>query len=380
VLARAAALLVGCLLALAILEVGVRLVGPETPGRFTRSDPITGWAHVPGSEGWWTGDWGEFRAWVRINRLGLRDREIAEAREPGTVRLLTLGDSITAAFQVDLAETFQKGLEARLGRRDGRRYEVVNAGVNGFGTDQALLYYRHRGAALGPDVVVLMFYLGNDLKDNHPGFRASFSNYAKPHFRLAGGRLELVDFPYRLTAAQRWREQTKEWLAPLRVYRLAYVASVRLGANPRRWLAGTADAAPAREDDPAVWERAWAVTRALLLELRREVEGRGARLLVALVPPPDAVDAAYWDKVGRRVARPEGLDDPREQEAMLLSFLRAQRFAHLSLRPALEDAFVSGGRPLYYDLDRHLNPEGHAVVARTLDRHLVEARLLEPAR
>jgi hypothetical protein len=123
---RLGIVLAGVLAAVLVLEVAARLFLPDVPGRFTRLDEVTGWSHVPGSRGWWTGEYGEFRAWVQINTDGLRDRDRPRDKPPGTARILTLGDSITAAFQVPLEETFQKVLEERLNRpRESPRYDVI---------------------------------------------------------------------------------------------------------------------------------------------------------------------------------------------------------------------------------------------------------------
>src|SRR5688572_32724505 len=87
---RALLALVTVVLAIAALEITVRLVSPQTlPGRFSRIDERVGWAHVPGSKGWWVGaDGTEFKVWVQINSRGLRDREIPYDSPAGTVRLV----------------------------------------------------------------------------------------------------------------------------------------------------------------------------------------------------------------------------------------------------------------------------------------------------
>jgi len=43
------------------------------------------------------------------------------------------------------------------------RYDVVNLGVEGYGTDQELLQLEHEGLAYHPDVVVLNFTVANDI-------------------------------------------------------------------------------------------------------------------------------------------------------------------------------------------------------------------------
>lgn len=343
-----------------------------------RTDELLGWAHRPGSEGWFIGDFGEFKTWVRINAHGLRDREIAPGKPAGTLRILALGDSITAAFQVPLEATFEKVLEADLnGRAGSRRAEVLNGGVNGYGTDQELLFYRHRGAEYRPDVVLVMFYLGNDVQDNDPDMRAPFSHYEKPHFVLARGGLELVDYPYRLSGPGRARAAVQESLAHLMIYRLAYVSAARLGLSPHHWARG--DVAIARTSGSATaWAKAWRLTQALLLEFRRQVEADGATLVVAVVPPPEDVDPDYWERVRGRIVMPADLE-VRIQEPAVTAFLERERFHVVRLGETLRDVFRRTGRPLYFDFDRHFNPEGHRVVAGSIARTLATAGLVPDA-
>jgi hypothetical protein len=75
-------------------------------------------------------------------------------------RWLALGDSFTLAAQVDEAETFCALLGARIGR------SVVNGGVDAYSTTDSVRRYRSLAAALTPERVLLVFFLGNDLSDN----------------------------------------------------------------------------------------------------------------------------------------------------------------------------------------------------------------------
>jgi hypothetical protein len=71
---------------------------------------------------------------------------------------------------------------------------VINGGVRGYGTDQSLLWYRERGLALAPDLVVLVFS-ANDFDDNLSLHRAR-RPFGKGAFALRpNGALELVGVP-----------------------------------------------------------------------------------------------------------------------------------------------------------------------------------------
>lgn len=105
-------------------------------------------------------------SWTFVtNSRGLRDaREFAYAKPAGTLRVLSLGDSHTQGYEVRQEATFSAVLERHLARR-GLRAEVLNAGVSGFSTAEALAYLENEGYKYQPDVVVLGFY-ANDFEDN----------------------------------------------------------------------------------------------------------------------------------------------------------------------------------------------------------------------
>ena len=100
---------------------------------------------------------------VSVNRLGLRDREVDVPKPRHTVRVLGVGDSVTFGYGVRLEETYLKILEGKLGEgaRGGRRYEVVNAGVEECGLDA----YDHAVRTLAPRLEADLVLVGIVLND-----------------------------------------------------------------------------------------------------------------------------------------------------------------------------------------------------------------------
>src|SRR5512145_3149572 len=143
-------------LALIAGEAALRLAGFSYPA-FWRPDPLTGASLRPGMEGWQSG---EGRAYVKINRRGLRDREHELEKPAGTYRIAILGDSYAEAMQVELERTFWSLLPPRLERcgfAGGKRVETINFGVSGYGTADELLTLRERAWPYQPDMVLLAF-------------------------------------------------------------------------------------------------------------------------------------------------------------------------------------------------------------------------------
>ena len=89
---------------------------------------------------------------VNHNSVGFRGK-----REYGPVatrpRIIMIGDSYTYGLGVRDEETSSTQLEQLLDA------EVVNAGVNGYGTDQSLLMWELEGKKVAPQVVVLGYYV-----------------------------------------------------------------------------------------------------------------------------------------------------------------------------------------------------------------------------
>lgn len=99
---------------------------------------------------------------VSINSLGLRDREYAETKPAGKVRVLMLGDSVTFGWGVRIEDTPSKIVERRLNQGLSEpRYEVINAGVGNYNTVQEVTYFLERGQRLKPDVVVLNYFIND---------------------------------------------------------------------------------------------------------------------------------------------------------------------------------------------------------------------------
>ena len=133
--------------------------------------PILGWRFIPNSDHIVTEDYWyarEFSAKVKINSHGFRDFERAMKKGKNTVRIALLGDSMISARQVDFEKTAGQLLEKRLnkefGAKTGKKYEVLNFGVDGYGVDQMLLNWNHYASKFDPDFVFLYVFEKNYLR------------------------------------------------------------------------------------------------------------------------------------------------------------------------------------------------------------------------
>ena len=379
------------LFTLALLEGAARVFKLGT-GLFWQPDSQLGWVNIPNAKGW-ESCYGECQIRVTINSKGLRDHEIEYEKAPDTTRILMLGDSTTAAMQVALEETFVKQLESEL-NEDAGSWQVINAGVNAYGTDNELLFYRLEGQKYEADIVFLNMYLANDIYNNNPVLELRYGGQsAKPYFTLDDdGELELQNFPVEDTTTV-WtkfgtflkknfqlprfvaqtlslRGEIPAWLAPVvRLFGGGRGATSANDADSSQSEASsdaeeTAVATPSRrpdicDTDPLpIIEDAWSVTEALVLELQKEVEANDAQLAVLIIPaapqivPPEANRDGEWY-----------CNLPNER---LASFLDEAGIPYLDMLPMFRDEALAGGGPYYFERDFHMNTTGHDLTSDLL--------------
>jgi lysophospholipase L1-like esterase len=337
------------------LEVGVRSFIPLR-GEFFRADPVTGIRHIAGKEGRWVST--EFDVVVRINSHGFRDRERTIEKAPGARRVLVLGDSMTEAFQVELEEAFAARLERRLS--EGRTVEVLNLGVSALGPAQEYLVFRHRGVPYAPDVVVLAFFTANDFRNSV----AHLEN--KPYL------------PYPVMRGDELARDARGQIvftrpeAPgaLREFLRTHVASYRF-VRDRVRPALTGGVATAASDDlagmyrePAApdWVEAEVATRAVVVELARAVRRAGAALVLLVLPGPWEVDVQY--RQGQPALAGRDLDLGRP-ERLAVEWAAMLEVPVVTVSTAFRQR-IEQGEAMFFPLDGHLTPAGHAVVAERL--------------
>jgi len=128
-----------------------------------RPDKKLGWVLIPSSQAIDRKPCYSIR--IKINSMGLRDREVALQKKKNTFRILVLGDSFTFGSGVENEETFPKYLERLLNVKSNEiKYEVINAGIFGWGTSQEYAYLKEGGIRFKPDLIILAF-APNDVED-----------------------------------------------------------------------------------------------------------------------------------------------------------------------------------------------------------------------
>ncbi|MEZ4768166.1 MAG: SGNH/GDSL hydrolase family protein [Caldilineales bacterium] len=268
---------------------------------------------------------------IRTNSLGLRSPEVERTKPAGTTRILVLGDSVAFGWGVRSEDTFASQLASLLATvYPDRRFEVINAGVSGYGTWQELQWLKQTGVDLQPDVVIVQAHL-NDAADNLWGTLGQ---------DLGGG----------------------SWLT--QVSMLARLVS-RVAGNQSP---ATSAAEPCQRD----WrigtdEVCWASTEALLTQLKTVAQDAGAQ--VVLMPSP-----MRWQvEPGVRDQR-SWVDKARYQD-VLADYALLNGWLFADPLPAVRSAYQSSGQSQFLDVG-HPDEAGQRVIAQELYRVLNQSNAL----
>ena len=335
---------------------------------------------------------------ISYNSEGWRDIE-SDGRLDADLRIAILGDSFVEGYSVEQAETVSSRI-SRLIEARGQHGEVFNFGVGGYSTFQEYLVYKQIASTYRPQVVLLGFYLDNDVRNNDRRLESALNTgqrkaESRPFLELGSSgkwstkSIDIVkvrqEYEFELARRQEW---------PLRDARKSVLLRV-LGRTVRR-LQGSIVSPDGIEtlvtqqkdlvdvsrfgvhfcEEPKDITSAWAVTSTVLERLRDEVRADGAELIVFTVP---ALQEVYKGAMETRV---EG-----SALAKQICFERAPGYQRLQgildvlgiesvdLLPPFRDAAREENATLFRG-DGHWGPTGHALAAEFVFGELHRRQLL----
>lgn len=360
-----------------IIEVTIRTFAPQpkyyAPQGLFMADKLLGYKLTPNFDESYTTP--ENTVGMKINSKGLRDYEYGEKRG---IRILCLGDSFVMGVGVELEDTFLALLERDLNlRENGKYFEVINAGVQGYGTDQELTFLKFRGFEYQPDLVILGFY-PNDIIDN-----------IMPNFSVVNGYLAMEE---------RGLSTQEEIKRPLLDYKMILMLVKneihtfrffinRLNNNPvfkRYFLKAVDNLKKSRKNRIEIYSKnlnqieseGWKKTKEYLSAINEIVKENSAKLLIVYIPERLQVYQTQWEHVKKQWNITEKDYDIAAPAKILSTFCKENNIPFLDLMPTLKSR-VKKGDDLYYELDPHFSVKGNEVVAQLIYRKIIEDNLID---
>jgi hypothetical protein len=400
----------GFLLGGILAEIALRVAGYSYP-EFYSLDQSRGYALRPRAEGWYRK---EGEAYIRINSDGLRDQEHSPTRPPDAIRIAVLGDSYPEALSVSLDEAFWWVMGKKVQECDafpGKKLEVLNFGVSGYGTAQELLTLRDQVWKYSPDIVMLAVTTNNDMTDN---LRALKKTDEIPYFIYRDNQLTLDD-SFKNSRAIRLRQsginRFGRWLRDhsrvvqaitqghhgFKILLSSWRARRSQKAQPPPERADQAAETGQKPDllsrseelgtnnlvylEPAnaVWNDAWSVTEKLILEMRNEVNSRGAKFVVVTLSngPQVLPNPELREEFKKRF----GITDLFYPDYRIKSLCMREGIPVITLAPELQE-FAQRNNVFLHGFGEdigngHWNATGQRVAGELIAKKMCEGALLK---
>jgi len=296
---------------LILCEILLRVAGISYPV-FDTYDELRGIALRPNKEGWYRN---EGKAYLRINSLGYRDVEHSIEKPLGTFRIAVLGDSFTEARQVALEDTFWSYLGKNLNTcttLTGKKIEVLNFGIGGYGTTQELLTLQHHVWQFNPDLVLLAVYTGNDIVNNSKKLSHAWGDDLRPFHVFKNGELVLDNSFRNFGWHTLWKKFLLHSIHYLRILEIinrakhVWKSKLRKKSNVKDAMITEVGLTPSVSSPPKtpVWKEAWLITEKLFSRIHQDVREHGANFVLTTITngkqvhPDTAVREKYRTKFG----------------------------------------------------------------------------------
>ena len=181
---KLSAITFGIILALGLMEIGVRIFAAQQL-MLLRADiwiPDSKVSHRLAPNLNTTVNTGERE--VRLitdkngHRIGLKDQQAGE------YRVLVIGDSFIEALQVEYEQTFPALLENMLTREMNKTVTFVSAGVSGWNPEHYLAKEKLELSRIDYDLVLIFLFTGNDFLEKRMNSIHPRVQYDSPKFRL----------------------------------------------------------------------------------------------------------------------------------------------------------------------------------------------------
>lgn len=367
-----------------LLELGLRLfvpqVSPEMQSEALRgfyvADPQTVYRNAPNARASFR--LAEASVTFATNGQGLRESGDVGPPAQGVIRLLCIGDSFTFGWAVEANQAYPYLLNGSKAA-DGTRIQSINAGVNGYGTDNEAAWLGEYGWALQPKIVLVAFFVGNDVRDDALGMN-------KTRVDSTGNLVptdpnEMPDTAIPLTGSAGPLGAAKNWLAR---NSYAYVFLRRIAndlfaqkAQPKVRQPNLYDTAPIYfKSEPADLQAGWDKATISLDRMRAEAAARGATLVLVAIPAREQVEDNYWQQMKQAFGLSEAQLNRDLPQSKLAAWSQRTATPYIDLLPGFRAA--PENTPLYYGQDPHWNPAGHAMAARLIKEGLVKLGLFSP--
>jgi len=334
-----------------VFEAVIRIFAPQDLmielRNYVEKDKLCGFKLKRNYKSRWR--WHEFDIWVKTNSHGLRSPEIRPKRKD-TTRILCIGDSFTMGHGVNERNSYPRQLEDILNKySEEKKYEVINAGVINYNIENYLLYFKHYGLKLEPDIIIIGLFIGNDLKTRNNNIITIKEKTAirKLHrFKVfLGEHVQSYIFI---------RNRIK------RSYRL-HLLFAKIGLMPYPSPPNIINIFNKNNTDEE-----FKTNFDKIEEIIQIASNNHIKIILLLIPDSIQVYPKIWERLLGDFKLSKELFDLKKPNSLI-----KRRFETvISIIDPLNALRKNSNKQLYYKIDRHLTREGHRVIAESIVKSL----------
>ena len=316
-------------------------------------DPLLGWKLKPYYVGVEKNN--EFEIEYKTNNFGFRDEDFLFDDKQ---KIFFLGDSFTFGEGVERQEILSALLEEKFSR-----FDVMNLGVPGYGTDQELLLLQQLGPEFKPKIIVIN-YLVENIKRNENQFRrlsnpSTGLDYEKPKFAVVEDTLVLLNSP---TTRPEFLEEllkgnnTSSFTDTLKKC-YSCVFFYQRTKNLFHWE----QKIDIYSVDYEANSSSWLLTKKILEQMKTEADSLNAHFLIVVIPLQN--DVVFY---------------PDQKLSYQLRFEEMAREGYIivDLTQVLVEQYRTTGVNPYYSIDSHWNSVGQKIASNVITSYISNATSL----
>lgn len=340
----------GLAIGLAACEAYLKFT-PHTTIKYHEND-IYGSALVPNQSAMFVAPSQEYKSEVGVNSHGWPDIEHTYDKPDGVIRELIIGDSFVENFQLPPEFRFFRQLQDKLDAKN----EVIALGRGNTGTGPQYLILKNYGLKYDPDIIIHMFFEGNDVKNNSQKLQ---NDPYLPYFTIdETGNLKQLEHAKK---DSRKMARIKDFFLNFRTIKL--VLSIR-----QNMIENKQKSSPGYPIDYHVYDKnylpefdeAWKITKKLILETKAEVEKSGAKYVLVAIPASEQIDIKKQNEIYKIYPdmNPNEIDFDKP-EKILIEFCFENSIECYFMLPYFKKYLIENpNKELYFFKDGHWNMDG----------------------
>jgi lysophospholipase L1-like esterase len=302
---------------------------------------------------------------VKTNSLGLRNPEIPKQKPEGEKRVLFVGDSFTMGWGVKEQESFARKTETLLHEQGLTNITTINAGFSAAGPSGYYLYLKYFGLDLDPDIVVIGFFIGNDITARKDIEWIKTDEYGLPD--IVRSKSTYIDN----TGTLRFTDTPLRYKIPVLNNSHAFLMLVnaispqQISTDPSKEMIRQLTCL--FKSDCHDLDTAKKEVQFLFKGINSLLTSKGKKLVVLIIPDDYQVNAYPTYKYVQGL--PLLPSERRSINNEYIRFFESEKITYIDVLPSMME---QAKEPLYIPEDGHWNAAGHAFTAEILSTELAK--------